>query len=657
MGSQYSPLIEVDLQALAARLSTKGSNVETIDVDPSGAKINHQELIVYRPRWLSFSCKDEDCDKHDLPSRAKRFDSFFTQLYCVALASCNELICKDFFLYMESNQFGLFSTSTAQIHDAPAVGGVVHGVPSIEKITFHLLRLEDGEILDKKVFNNDFVNLTHNMGVFLYDDLLAIVSLRYQTIHILQIRDSRNLVDVRAIGEFCREDDELFLNSNAQLQLPGNHIENHLHQGQPNLGNSFLSGIKQRLLSFIFQGLWNEERDDTLAVHVWEMEMHWVQFLDRHHLLIKFGSVDGGVSRNADHHPTFVVVYNMDTTEIVSFYQNSPDELYLLFEQFCDHFHATSRNSMYMNFISSHSNNIHALEQLWSIKDKASSSTQKTWQRLKTSNILHDAIPHTHERIGHPMHIKNLSLLTAAKSKLSEAKKQYDQMVENKQLELSRHLKEISQRNDQAINHIKRKYELENMEIVNKEKEKADKAIAEIEAKCGQKIEECKEEQRQQLMRIQDEHTLLVTQMKQEHDKRQASLIAEHNEQLKRTQLQAENELREIKALRCELEDECQKLEEELHLQKSKEDRQRALLQLQWKVMSDKPKEDQEVNSKQVDLCFNLFVCVCLQMDAIFANFHVGIPLVVWFDILHLSFGRHSWGNEKTFLVYLNVLL
>ncbi|KAL5135106.1 Synaptonemal complex protein 2 [Glycine soja] len=56
---------------------------------------------------------------------------------------------------------------------------------------------------------------------------------------------------------------------------------------------------------------------------------------------------------------------------------------------------------------------------------------------------------------------------------------------------------------------------------------------------------------------------------------------------------------RKIKALRCELEDECQKLEEELHLQKSKEDRQRALLQLQLKVMSDKPKEDQEVNSKQ----------------------------------------------------------
>jgi len=48
-----------------------------------------------------------------------------------------------------------------------------------------------------------------------------------------------------------------------QHQFPGNHIENHMHQGQTNPENSFLSGIKQRLLSFIFQGLWNEERDET----------------------------------------------------------------------------------------------------------------------------------------------------------------------------------------------------------------------------------------------------------------------------------------------------------------------------------------------------------------------------------------------------------
>ncbi|XP_052175055.1 light-mediated development protein DET1 isoform X2 [Diospyros lotus] len=292
---------------------------------------NHQDLIVYRPTWLSFSCKEEDCDTHDLPFKAKRFESFFTQLYCVQLASGSEFIYKDFFLYIESNHFGLFATSTTQIHDAPAAGGAIQGVPYIEKITFHLVRLEDGVILDERVFRNDYVNLAHGMGVFLYDDLLAIVSLRYQTIHILQIRDSGNLVDVRAIGEYCREDDELFLNSN--YQVPANHVVNGLQHNHPISDSSFLSGIKQRLLSFIFRSIWSEETDETLRIQDLKKKFYFhfqdyvdliiwkVQFLDRHHLLIKFGSVDGGMARNADHHPALFAVYNMETTDIIAFYQ------------------------------------------------------------------------------------------------------------------------------------------------------------------------------------------------------------------------------------------------------------------------------------------------------------------------------------------------
>ena len=41
--------------------------------------------------------------------------------------------------------------------------------------------------------------------------------------------------------------------------------------------------------------------------------------------------------------------------------------------------------------------------------------------------------------------------LVLAESRLSEARKQYDLMFESKQAELSKHLKEISQRNDQVL--------------------------------------------------------------------------------------------------------------------------------------------------------------------------------------------------------------
>lgn len=159
--------------------------------------------------------------------------------------------------------------------------------------------------------------------------------------------------------------------------------------------------------------------------------------------------------------------------------------------------------------------------------------------------------------------LQNQAQLTAAESRLSEAKKQYDLMLESKQLELSRHLKEISQRNDQVfltsfrhlpsviwrkykvhkltwigiyqeINDIRRKYEVEKLEIVNMEKEKvhlwlwycthlalfhaymfnfdfqADKTIGGMGRKCDQKLAECKEEAKQQLKRIQEEHAAIV---------------------------------------------------------------------------------------------------------------------------------------------------
>ncbi|GMI82848.1 hypothetical protein like AT1G22260 [Hibiscus trionum] len=206
---------------------------------------------------------------------------------------------------------------------------------------------------------------------------------------------------------------------------------------------------------------------------------------------------------------------------------------------------------------------------------------------------------------------ENQAILATAESKLVEARSQYDVMLESKQLELSRHLKEISQRNDQAINDIRRKYDMEKQEIIKLEKEKADKVVGEMEQKCDQKVAECKEELRLQLLSIQEENAAIITRLQQEHDRKEQNLKADHHEELKRAQLQAEDELRkkttslrnehevQMKALRCQFEDECKNLQEELSLQKSKEDRQRALLQLQWKVMSDKPQEEQEVNSRR----------------------------------------------------------
>ncbi|KAJ0714287.1 hypothetical protein HanPI659440_Chr13g0487811 [Helianthus annuus] len=202
-------------------------------------------------------------------------------------------------------------------------------------------------------------------------------------------------------------------------------------------------------------------------------------------------------------------------------------------------------------------------------------------------------------------------LFIEAEGNLKEAKKQYDDMLRSKQLELSKHLKEISQKNDQAINEIRRRYEVEKQECINLEKEKAEKAVVDMEKKWDQKLSECKEESKQQLMQLKGEHTALVNNIQQENDKKEANLKSNHTEEVRKIRLQAENELKEktkliknqheaeLRELRSQHEEECRHLEEELNIQKDREERQKALLQLQWKVMSDQPQEDQEVTSRK----------------------------------------------------------
>ncbi|KAI8571155.1 hypothetical protein RHMOL_Rhmol01G0096400 [Rhododendron molle] len=61
----------------------------------------------------------------------------------------------------------------------------------------------------------------------------------------------------------------------CKLQVAGNHVGNGLHHNQSILESSFLSGIKQRLLSFIFSGIWTEETDQTLRIQCLKKKFYY----------------------------------------------------------------------------------------------------------------------------------------------------------------------------------------------------------------------------------------------------------------------------------------------------------------------------------------------------------------------------------------------
>ncbi|KAK3144682.1 hypothetical protein QOZ80_4AG0316300 [Eleusine coracana subsp. coracana] len=126
-----------------------------------------------------------------------------------------------------------------------------------------------------------------------------------------------------------------------------------------------------------------------------------------------------------------------------------------------------------------------------------------------------------------------------------EAKKQYDLMLEDKQIELSKHLIELCLKNDKVINDIRKKYELEKIEITNAEKQKAEKLIREMENKCNKKILENKKDSESYLMHLKEEHGTTLTRIQQDNEHKESTLWEYHKEELQRRS-QAENKLREV---------------------------------------------------------------------------------------------------------------
>ncbi|KAF3524143.1 hypothetical protein F2Q69_00051826 [Brassica cretica] len=152
----------------------------------------------------------------------------------------------------------------------------------------------------------------------------------------------------------------------------------------------------------------------------------------------------------------------------------------------------------------------------------------------------------------------------------------------------------------------------EQKEELKKAKESlVEKVIRELSTKYDKELSDCKAESKHQLLSIQEDHASLILTVREEHGNKEFNLNAKHDEELRQAQIQAETELKErvttirnehdaqLKALKCQYEDDCKKLQDELDLQRSKEERQRALLQMQWRVMSDKAPEEQEVSSRK----------------------------------------------------------
>ncbi|CAL8468423.1 g7963 [Coccomyxa elongata] len=204
------------------------------------------DLIVYR--CVGY----EGCFRGDFQSLVPgslQFDSFFKVHYRQLIAQGAESLNKDFCLLAHGEHFLILASSTVPLSSTDAgfpQDSVVQNVPVYASTTFHLVCLEDGTVCDRYSISDDCIHLSNNSGVYLHDDLLAILTIHGQAVHLLQLLSSGRLVKVQQFGRHCWDDDELILSEHAHAErrwrssqgLPPDDAEPLVRQEQSGAGRS-----------------------------------------------------------------------------------------------------------------------------------------------------------------------------------------------------------------------------------------------------------------------------------------------------------------------------------------------------------------------------------------------------------------------------------
>lgn len=309
--------------------------------------------------------KDNDAKSHEI--RKNIFDRFFKLKHTVNVATNGEQLNRECSLFTDDGRYVIVGSASPEDNNIIDHFDLYRNNESVtpnprsplEDYTLHIIDMEMGQLCDYRTFKHDKIFLSHNQGLYLYGQTLSVLSVQHQTIHIFQITPNGTFLDVRTIGRICYEDDDYILATVCPDRMERNYQHNR---------ESVINCLKHRLLVFLYrraEALSKKEGnpralreyfhyfDHLLLLRMWKM-----QLLDDAHLVIKYASEEVVTLRTAEPNgqPSFFVVYNMITTEIIAVYENTSSELLDLFEKMADFFR-NARLSCESQFTCSPSNN------------------------------------------------------------------------------------------------------------------------------------------------------------------------------------------------------------------------------------------------------------------------------------------------------------
>ena len=315
-------------------------------------------------------------DEQSVRLKSKVFETYFKLKHIVNVSTNGEQLNRECSLFTDDSRYVIVGSAAFVSDESSPVYFDVHRnnesvSPSprspLEDYSLHLIDIINGRVCDKRVFKTDKIFLSHNQGIYLYQNTLAVLSVQHQTIHTFQISREGQFIDAKSIGRFCYEDDEFLVSSVAARERLTSGSR-HISSVRPFRENT-INALKHRLMVFLYRKAELESRvkgnylalrkfyqnfDQFCSFRIWKM-----QLLDENHLLLKYANEEVITLRLSDLNspPSLFVVYNMSTSCVIAVFENTSEELLQLFESFCDFFrNSSNRNQL----ICSPSNNIHS---------------------------------------------------------------------------------------------------------------------------------------------------------------------------------------------------------------------------------------------------------------------------------------------------------
>lgn len=145
------------------------------------------------------------------------FARFFTKIYEAPVPMGADTLIREFCLVTQNARYLILasflpraSENEGPLRDGEAPIPALATCPVLLNFTLHLVDVETGSVADRFTLYDDYVHLDGHASVHMLDDVLCVLSVRFQTVYVIKVQEALGRFTIEGtIGYHCRPDDVL----------------------------------------------------------------------------------------------------------------------------------------------------------------------------------------------------------------------------------------------------------------------------------------------------------------------------------------------------------------------------------------------------------------------------------------------------------------